>query len=209
MILASTSMYERILLDPPTVPVDLKASTASVFDDLGDDVFNEMIRAMQTDEAEPLSITGSQLRSFAKATAEVGLTSLIPVSIVESGDSSRKLRQVNEARKIGVERSIDPAAFYTDDELYAELVRRSQAPREVAKSGIEMIRHVTPKKMGEMIMNTTLEPVIDRKMSEDPEFERIVRTEALRWKTAFRTLTGEEIVRFWGQDGRVCDYHHH
>lgn len=220
MILTSTRMNERLLTEPTALPSNVQALMANIFDDLGDGVFDKVVRDVQKDGEEPLSITGSQLRSLSRAIAESAATSLIPAPTIESG-FTKTLRQIDEARRIGVERNIDPATVYVDDELYAKLIRRSQTPGEFAKLGIQMTRQITPERMAEMIINMTpaiaqtmgeiedIPPLMDQEeiqkikqeMSEDLEFKKEVKTATLQLRRAIRILTGEQIIRFWGQDG--------
>lgn len=220
LIIAGTLMNEIVLGEPNNLPTTIQALTARVFDYLGDDVFNQMVNDMQKDEVDPLPITGSQLRSLTRTTTESVMTSLMPTSLLERS-SVRLLKQVEEAGRIATEKGIAPATVYADDELYAELMRRSQTPGEVAKTGIEMIGQITPDKTREMIVNMipaiaqTMdeimedEPVIGQdeiqemrqEMLDDPEFKKIIRTVTLQHKRALRTLIGEQIIRFWGQEG--------
>ena len=219
LLLTFSRMTERLLIEPSALPANPQTLTTVIFDELGDDVFDAMVRDLQKDEEEPLSLTGSQLRSMCKATTEATITSFVPSSMIEGG-FSRTLRQIDEARKIAAERNVDPASVYENDDLYIELVRRSSTSGELARSGTQIVRQITPERMNEMIMNMIPEitrtidevedePVIDQEkireirqeMSEDPEFKKTVRIATLQYRRAFRTLTGEQIIRFWGQEG--------
>lgn len=220
MILAGTRMNERILAEPRALPINVQELTSTVFENLGDDVFDEIVHDMQKDDPESLPITGSQLRSLSIATTNSAITAMVPASMIESG-FGRMLRQVNVAKELSAEKGVEPSTVYADNELYEELMRRSYSPREFAKMGLDVTRQFTPDKMAEMVMRTIPaiaqsmdevmgdEPLMTpddiqemrQEMAEDPEFKKMVRTTTLQFKRAFRTLTGEQIVRLWGEEG--------
>jgi hypothetical protein len=219
MMTVSIRMNEQFLDESPISRVNLDTSISRIFEGLGDEGFDELIRDAESKTGEKLEITGSQLRSFSESIAKSGISSLLPESIAEDG-RIKLLKQVDEAKKIGAEKGIDPASVYEDDKLYMELVRRTQTPEEVARMGIEMARQITPEKIGEMIMNMIpaiaqlAEAVngnlpldeegikdVRREISNDPEFKAMVETAVLKQRRAVSTLSEEQIIHFWGEKG--------
>lgn len=223
LILTATRLNCQLIDNPSTSPSTSETLLDTVFNELGDEPFDEIVREMQKEETESLPISGSQLRTLSRATANSALSSFVPSSITAKGFIPR-IRQIDEARKIGTERSIDPVAIYANDELYAELVRRSETPNEVAKTGIQMLRQATSNRMREFFINmipsmaltideldglTDNERLIKedeieemkREINEDPEFKKMVKKENLKYRKLLRIVTIERIVRFWGQEG--------
>lgn len=219
ILLSSTRINELLLTQPTALPGDVQSLIAAVFDNLGDDVFDQMIRDTQQDGKEPLQLTGSHLRSMSKSTAEAAVSSLVPVSMIDGG-FRKTLSQIDSARKIGAERGTKPETIFANDNLYAEMIRRTQTPSQFAEIGIRAANHLTPERMTQMIMDmvpafaetfNAIEggPAVDqedvqdirREMSESNEFQELIRTFTVAYIAAIKILTGEEIVRFWGQDG--------
>jgi len=219
LISIDTLMNERILDNPSSLPTNPYELVASTYDNVGDDVFDRITHEIQGKEEEPLPITAPQLRSISKAIRESAVNTFAPTSVTGKGFTDL-LKQVDEAKKIGAEKGVNPTVVYTDDELYAELIRRTNTPIETAKGGITMIKLFTSKKMSEFVMNmipaftqliekiegeeqSSQEEIQEMKqeISEDPDFKKTVRDMTLQYKKATRIIITEQIIRFWGQEG--------
>ena len=218
IIRGHTGINERILAGQIDItPAVTQASTTEIFETIGDDVFDVVAQDMQKASPGPLQVTGSQFRSLSIARNN---SFALFAAKLETKDPGRLLKELSIANQLSTEKGIAPAAVYTEDDHYDELMRRSYTAEEFAKLGLSVSRQFTIDSMTKITINEVLafaqvmdqaagEPAMSQDESEasrqilldDFDFKEDVKTLTLQSRRVFKTLLGEQIVRFWGSQG--------